>query len=138
MLHEFLAVHRTALIQRCRLKVEKRRTPKSADLQMEHGIPLFLEQLIKTLRVERTPDPMQSRKVSGPSDGEHSGSSEIGGTAAQHGLELFQNGFTVDQVVHDYGDLCQAITEMAFENEEPVEASEFQTLNRCLDNAIAD
>jgi len=44
----------------------------------------------------------------------------------------------VDQVVHDYGDLCQAVTEMAFEHQVPVQAIEFQTLNRCLDNAIAD
>jgi signal transduction histidine kinase len=39
--------------------------------------------------------------------------------------------------VHDYGDLCQAITDLAFELGEPVEVDEFRTLNRCLDNAIA-
>jgi signal transduction histidine kinase len=46
-------------------------------------------------------------------------------------------GFTVDQVVHDYGDLCQAITEVAHEHDAPTQADEFRTLNRCLDNAIA-
>ena len=137
MLHEFLTTNRAALIERCRTSA-LRRTPGSTNLPLEHGIPLFLEQLIKTLRVEQTSDPMQSRKVSGPSDGRRSGSSEIGGTAAQHGLELLAHGFTVDQVVHDYGDLCQAITELALQNHERVGADEFQTLNRCLDNAIAD
>jgi signal transduction histidine kinase len=45
---------------------------------------------------------------------------------------------TVDQVVHDYGDLCQAVTELAVEQNTPVTVDEFRTLNRCLDNAIAD
>ena len=51
---------------------------------------------------------------------------------------LFRSGFTVDQVVHDYGDLCQAITDLAFELKAPIEVDEFRTLNRCLDNGIAD
>src|SRR6185369_6164763 len=55
-----------------------------------------------------------------------------------HGNELLRTGFTVDQVVHDYGDLCQAVTEMAMEQGAAVTADEFHTLNRCLDDAIAD
>jgi len=47
-------------------------------------------------------------------------------------------GFTIEQVVHDYGDLCQAITELTFECGKPIQIEEFHTLNRCLDNAIAD
>jgi signal transduction histidine kinase len=105
---------------------------------LEHGIPLFIDQLIKTLRVEQTSHPLLSRKVSGPEGGGKPALSEIGGTAAQHGLELWQHGFTVDQVVHDYGDLCQAVTDLAFEYGTPIQADEFRTLNRCLDNAIAD
>jgi signal transduction histidine kinase len=138
VLHDFLTAHRADLIARCRSKVMKRRAPKVTDAELEHGIPLFLDQLIKTLRMEQSSEPLQSRKVSGPSDGGGSASSEIGTTAAQHGLELMHHGFTVDQVVHDYGDLCQAVTELAFEHDIPVQAIEFQTLNRCLDNAIAD
>jgi hypothetical protein len=41
-------------------------------------------------------------------------------------------------VVHDYGDLCQAITDLAVERDAPFSVDEFRTLNRCLDNAIAD
>jgi signal transduction histidine kinase len=40
-------------------------------------------------------------------------------------------------VVHDYGDLCQAITELAGEQQAPIAADEFRALNLCLDNAIA-
>jgi len=47
-------------------------------------------------------------------------------------------GFSVDQVVHDYGDLCQTITDLAFERDAPFQVDEFRTLNRCLDNAITD
>ena len=138
VLHEFLAANRDDLIDRCRLKVAQRRAPKATDAELEHGIPHFLEQLIKTLRVEQTPEPLRSREVSGPSGGEGSVLSEIGATAARHGRELLQHGCTVDQVVHDYGDLCQAITDLAYEQDAPFEVDEFRTLNRCLDNAIAN
>ena len=55
-----------------------------------------------------------------------------------HGKQLLKLGFTVDQVVHDYGDLCQSITDLAVERDAPFGVDEFRTLNRCLDNAIAD
>jgi signal transduction histidine kinase len=137
MLHEFLTTHRTDLIERCRLKVTKRQAPTATDAELSHGIPAFLDQLIKTLQVEQTSEPMLSRKVSGPSGGGPA-VSEIGATATLHGRELSLRGFTVEQVVHDYGDLCQAITDLAFERSAPIEIDEFRTLNRCLDNGIAD
>ena len=137
VLHEFLTLNRADLIERCRLKVVKRLAPKVTDAELAHGIPAFLDQLIKTLRVEQTSEPMRSRKVSGPAGGGPD-VSEIGATAALHGRELSLQGFTVEQVVHDYGDLCQAITDLAFERGAPIEIDEFRTLNRCLDNGIAD
>jgi signal transduction histidine kinase len=137
VLHEFLTTHRADLIERCRLKVAKRLAPKVTHVELAHGIPRFLDQLIKTLQVEQTSEPLRSRSVSGPSGGGPV-ASEIAVTAALHGRELSQQGFTVDQVVHDYGDLCQAITDLAFERGVPIEIDEFRTLNRCLDNGIAD
>jgi signal transduction histidine kinase len=137
MLHEFLTSNRADLIERCRLKVAQRCAPRVTDAELTHGIPLFLDQLIKTLQVEQTSDPMRSRRVSGPAGGGPV-LSEMGAAAALHGRELMQQGFTVDQVVHDYGDLCQAITDLAFEVNAPIEIDEFRTLNRCLDNGIAD
>jgi signal transduction histidine kinase len=47
-------------------------------------------------------------------------------------------GFNVSQVVHDYGDICQAITELIIEHDAPITAQEFHVLNRCLDTAIAE
>jgi signal transduction histidine kinase len=136
MLHEFLTANRHDLIDRCRKKVGQRTAPRATDDELTHGIPMFLDQLIKTLEVEQTTEPLRSRKVSGPSGG--AGPGEIGDAATVHGRELLRHGFSVDQVVHDYGDLCQAITDLGFELKAGIEVSEFRTLNRCLDNAIAE
>ncbi|GEP45827.1 sensor histidine kinase [Brevifollis gellanilyticus] len=137
MLHEFLSLHRVELIQRCQTKVAKRASPEATADELDHGVPFFLDQLIKTLTMEQTANPMESRKVSGPEGGGKPAHSELGDMAARHGGELMRRGFTVEQVVHDYGDLCQSITDLAFEINEPVNVDEFRTLNRCLDNAIA-
>jgi len=137
VLHEFLTTNKADLIARCRIKVARRLAPKVAGTELAHGIPRFLDQLIKTLEVEQTSEPMRSRRVSGPAGG-GTVVSEIAATAALHGRELSEQGFTVDQVVHDYGDLCQAIADLAFERGVPIQVDEFRTLNRCLDNGIAD
>jgi signal transduction histidine kinase len=137
MLHEFLSANREELIGRCRAKVIDRASPKSTVNEVDHGVPFFLDQLIKTLMIEQGAQPMESRRVSGQAGGGNHGLSELGETATQHGGELMRRGFTVEQVVHDYGDLCQSITDLAFELNEPVEVDEFRTLNRCLDNGIA-
>ena len=138
MLHTFLATHRLELIARCQVKALRRpsRAPLSPGLQ--HGIPLFLDQLIATLRLEQMPDKEKSERVSGAAGGLSRARSEVGEAAALHGRELHLHGFTVDEVVHDYGDLCQAVTELAEESGIEIKVDEFHTLNRCLDNAIAD
>jgi signal transduction histidine kinase len=132
VLHEFLTDHRSALIARCRAKVGKRRAPRPTEAELEHGIPQFLQQLITALRQEESGPAANTDPLASPA------ASDIGRTATKHGNELALSGFTVDQVVHDYGDLCQAVTELAIETQAPVTTDEFRTLNRCLDNAIAD
>ena len=114
MLHDLLNAHRTELIERCKAKTAKRFTREATEAVLTHGLPLFLDQIIRTLQIEQTTEPMQSRMVSGPSGGGAS-VSEISSTATLHGRELLDGGYTIDQVVHDYGDLCQAITDLAFE-----------------------
>lgn len=137
MMHEFLKLHRLELIERCRAKVALRGLGRPASPESLFGVPVFLDELIRTLEVEQSSHPMRSREISGPSDGHSGAVSEVDDSARQHGIELQLKGFSVDQVVHEYGDLCQAITGMAFELEAPIETDEFRTLNRCLDNAIA-
>jgi hypothetical protein len=132
MLHEFLTSNRQLLISRCREKVAKRFEPTETQATIEHGVPLFLQQLVETLRDEQNTDTraVDSEPTPAPT--------EIGRAAALHGAELLRQGFSVDQVVHDYGDVCQSVTALAVEQEVPISTDEFRTLNRCLDNAIAD
>jgi hypothetical protein len=132
MLHEFLTSNRQLLISRCREKVAKRFEPTETPATVDHGVPLFLQQLVETLREEQTTPArtVDSEPTPAPT--------EIGRAAALHGSELLSQGFSVDQVVHDYGDVCQSVTALAVEQEVPISTDEFRTLNRCLDNAIAD
>lgn len=138
MMHAFLSNNRDDLIARCKAKVSKRLHRSATAEQLSNGVPLFLEQLIRTLIAEDAGIDDIAVRLSGPSGGDTPALSEIGVAAAAHGKALFALGFTVEQVVHDYGDLCQAITELAWERDAPFQVEEFRTLNRCLDNAIAD
>ena len=138
MLNKFLVNNRTDLIARCIDKVAQRPLRAATKQQLENGIPIFIEQLIRTLDAERSGDAEAGSLISGPPGGLESGLSEMGVSATAHGKTLLELGYSVNQVVHDYGDLCQAITDLAFERDAPFSIDEFRTLNRCLDNAIAD
>ena len=138
MLHKFLDSNRADLIARCTAKVARRPTRNASQRQLETGVPMFLEQLIQTLKAEREGEVSEGVRISGPSGGDHAALSEMGTTAAAHGKALLALDYTVDQVVHDYGDLCQSVTDLAYELNVPFSVDEYRTLNRCLDNAIAD
>jgi signal transduction histidine kinase len=62
---------------------------------------------------------------------------QLSETAGRHGHDLLRMGLTIGQVVHDYGDICQTITELAVQQKVPISTDEFRTLNLCLDDAIA-
>lgn len=123
MLHEFVTANRAEIIARCRAKIASRPAPRPTDLELEYGVPLFLDQLADTLRFALDTKPKPS--------------AAIGKSAIKHGNELLHRGFTVAQVVRDYGGICQTITELADESAAPITPAEFQTLNLCLDDAIA-
>jgi signal transduction histidine kinase len=121
MLLEFITAQREILIARARAKVAARLAPRPTEAELLSGVPLFLDQLAATLRQS----PASTNEA-------------MERSATLHGAALLGRGYTVAQVVHDYGDLCQVVTELAGELEAPVTTEEFQTLNLCLDNAIAD
>ena len=137
-MHSFLANNRDELIARCKAKVAGRPHRAATAAQLANGIPMFLEQLTRTLLVEEEGDAAEGVRISGPAGGDSTALSQIGVTATAHGRVLMELGYSVDQVVHDYGDLCQAITDLAVERDAPFSVDQFRTLNRCLDNAIAD
>ena len=133
MLHDFLTANRQELISRCRAKVTRRFQPSETPSAVDSGAPVLLQQLADTLRGEQLTDEREvtfTQAAPAPT--------EIGRAATFHGAELMRFGYTIDQVVHDYGDVCQAITELAVERRADISVDEFRTLNRCLDNAIAD
>lgn len=137
MLHDFLSSNRDELIRRCRSKVSRRDSPPVTPTELEHGVPLFLEQLVWALRCEQESPGLDRDRIFGPVD-KTPAAVESSRTAALHGKELLDDGYSVEQVVHDYGDICQSITELAQEKNAPVAIDEFRTFNRLLDNAIAD
>jgi hypothetical protein len=118
-LSEFIEVNRDELIGRCRAKVAQRSSPPATEVELARGVPLFLDQLAGELRHGASKTAEMSR------------------SAVQHGHDLLRQGFTVGQVVHDYGDICQAITDLAVESSAAIGTDDFRTLNRCLDDAIA-
>ena len=124
MLSDFLAANRDELLLRARQRVAARNAPPATDLELTFGLPVFFDQLCEALR----------RSTSQERD-EHSA---LERSATLHGSDLFRQGLTVSQVVHDYGDLCQAITGLAMERGTAIDAEEFRTLNLCLDDAIAE
>jgi hypothetical protein len=132
MLREFLILHHREVARKCREKAAARFAPADTPDALEHGVPLFIQQLI---------DALMTRPSAPGDDGTPEGltpfPTEIGRSAALHGGELLHRGFTVDLVVHNYGDICQAITEMAIELKCTIDPDDFRILNGCLDDAIA-
>jgi signal transduction histidine kinase len=132
MLHDFLAANRAIIIDRCRLMAAARSDPKTAERDLAQGIPVFFDQLIDVLACEQRAQHCAANVKQ--DKGTNTGIRE---TAIQQGHDLLEQGFTLEQVVRNYGDVCQAVTSLAIETGAPVAVDEFRTLNRCLDNAIA-
>jgi len=120
MLYEFVAVNREEIIRRCRAKAASNWViAPPAEAELDRGVPVFLDQLMEALRLGRLSSP------------------EIGESAIQHGHDRQLQGSTVSQVVHDYGDVFQAITELAVELRAEISTDDFRTLSQCLADAIA-
>jgi hypothetical protein len=122
VLHHFLSLNRTEIIARSRMKAGLRMLHRHSEAQWLLGVPVFLEQLTQALR----------REQEGPVD------AEAAPPAVVQGGELRRAGFTVAQVVHDYGDTCHAVTELAMEAHIAITTRELEVLNRCLDEAISE
>jgi len=123
MLREFVSTHRDEILAQAQERVIERSGSSTPNEDRTQGLPAFLDQLGEALRKRTAHETLDH--------------SEIQNSSHDHGHALFRDGLTVDQVVHDYGDLCQVITGIALEQKISVPVEEFQTLNLCLDDAIA-
>jgi signal transduction histidine kinase len=119
MLGEFIALNRDEIIRRSRAKAAARSDSTSGEAEINPGVPLFLEQLVDAVR------------AGGKS------TLETDTRAGQHGHDPVMKGLTVSDVVHDYGDVCRTIIELAAETHATISTEDFRFLNRCLDGAIA-
>jgi signal transduction histidine kinase len=124
VLYEFLLTNRDEILVRSRAKLSGRKAPTPTEAELRDGLPLFMDQLIAILRAAKSD--------------RGTGHRNMAASAGLHGGELLRLGLTVGQVVHDYGSICQSVTELAHERDVAITADEFQTLNRCLDDAIAE
>lgn len=136
MLQNFLEENRSLLIERCRSKVAPLRASRPNSPELDQGIPLFLSQLVDTLRTRKGSDGPSGDEGRAPDPRDLP--NEIAASATKHGYEMLLRGFSIEQVVREYGDLCQAITGLAAESGVQFTTDEFNVLNRCLDDAIAD
>lgn len=123
MLADFLDANRADIIALARERLSSRRNPKATTAEVKEGLPIFLDQLGEALKLAETRG--------------HIDEGAISRAATSQGGRLFDLGLTIGQLVHDYGDVCQAITELAVERGELISAEDFQMLNRVLDEAIA-
>jgi hypothetical protein len=67
MLHEFIKTNRTVLIDQCRAMVASRSETKTTADGPTHGIPIFLDQLIETLTIEKASESVRGRAEQGHS-----------------------------------------------------------------------
>ncbi len=131
MLHQFLLAEREEILALCARKVLDTSDRKLSSAEMEEGLPLFYDELIAALnRVE------QDAAAEEMEDAAFTHISRD--SAAHHGEESLKLGYTVSQVVHGYGSICQGITEYAQKKDSPITVREFRCLNLCLDIAIAE
>ena len=108
MLHAFITLYRDEIIDSCRQKAAARCTQPRSNLETDHGVPLFLDQLVAVLLAGQLLVAPASRAADPVT---------VGASTT--------------------GDICQSITELGIKTNTPFNTEDFGTLNRCLDNAIA-
>ncbi|MBC7465837.1 MAG: HAMP domain-containing histidine kinase [Bdellovibrio sp.] len=121
MLYDFLETHRSEILALAEEKTLKLAGQLPSSAELRQGLPIFYEYLISYLK---------SPNISICGD-------KIVSGAAEHGRELLRLNYTLSHVVHSYGAMCQAVTELAQRRKMQISAHEFNDLNLCLDIAIA-
>lgn len=121
LLHEFLSENKIGILAISEEKTRHLAGMRGASEQLKLGLPLFYEQLILVLEEKLNNDAPKEMLVA----------------AANHGREFLNLGYSLSHVVHAYGAMCQAITELATLKNAKISAEEFNILNGCLDVAIA-
>lgn len=147
MLYEFLEKNQEEILAATERKSLDLAGVRPSSEQLKKGLPIFYKQLLFVLRLEGVHSEANIRgmsKAASENDepalakaGGRPGEVELAREAGFHGVELLRLGYTLSHVVHAYGAMCQAITELATAKDIVITSAEFRDLNRCLDVAIA-
>ena len=148
MLYDFLEKQQDYVLNKCDEATETLAGLKEISPAIRAGWKTTFDQLNELLRLEKiTFDLVQGKgKLSGAKKQEQKDREEkskkdsesVMRTAAQtRGEEYRRLGFTLSDVVHSYGIVCQAITSAASELNYQISPGEFHQLNLSLDVAIA-
>jgi len=130
LLFEFLIENHQEILDECKGKMLSLSASKPSSEALDRGLPIFLSELTGVLR---------RALQKGPDYGSFPcGATLPEGSAAMRGKESLRLGYTVGQVVHAYGAVCQTIMEMVQKKKYKITAEEFRQLNFCLDCAIAE
>lgn len=112
----FVTNNRERLIALTRTRTRERAVPFPTDLEVEEGVPLFVEHLIETLRVPLVAHRPQPDQVTA-------------------GAKELVERFTISQVVCGYVCICQVIAHLAAESITPKDSV---LLDVCLDDLISE
>lgn len=93
--------------------------PKAEELN--HGLPILIHQIAEALGSATGTVPEQA----------------VTDTATEYGGRLFGLGFTIAELVHAYGAVCQAVMELGGQRGASFSPQDYELLNRVLDMAIA-
>ena len=119
MLHEFVAENREEIICRCRAKVAARSVPPPTQAEIDHGVPLFLDQLVDALRLGLC----RARRLA-------TARSSTGTTCCFRASPCRRSCTIMATSV-------RPSPIWRWSSDAPISTDDFRTLNRCLDDAIA-
>jgi signal transduction histidine kinase len=124
-LSEFISIHRNEILRRC-LNVLRDEYPRRTDNELMDTLPRFIDEISDSLRRD--------------ADAGHAGHTSSSGdtSAGPHGKARNAQGFELNRIVHDYGMVCDIVSDLAAKNGQTFNAREFQIFNRCIDDAIAE
>ncbi|MEO8589099.1 MAG: HAMP domain-containing sensor histidine kinase [Flavobacteriales bacterium] len=121
-LAELIRLNKTALLERWRGQV--RALPSAAHLDiptLNDHIPALLEELALALEQPSEKTIAETLKE---------------GTPPEHGIQRFEDGFDITEVVAEYNILRGCVHDLSLENNLRLEGKPFHILNRVLDEAI--
>lgn len=105
MLSEFLEQNKKKILQLCRDKVFAAGGSKPTSALLDQGLPIFYDELVAVLSKTATTSTTDIESlVVGKNETKKK-------NAIAHGKESSRLGYTISQVVHAYGAVCQSITE---------------------------